>query len=314
MARRWTDVLLTAAAPAAWGTTYLVTVELLPAGRPLWSAALRALPAGLLLFALTRHRPHGAWWWRTAVLGVLNIGAFFPLLFVAAYRLPGGTAAVLGAAQPLLVAALGVAVLAERPGRRALLAALAAPLGVALVVLRAEAGLDPLGVAAGLAGSASMAAGLVLTRRWGRPPGAGALAATSWQLIAGGLLIVPLAAAVEGAPPAPDGPALLGYAWLALAGTALAYPLWFRGAALLPATRVSVLGALSPLTAAALGWLVLDELLSPVQLLGFAIAIGAMVLGQLPDRAAPARGPRTTPTRAPRHPRPLAAACPVEAP
>ncbi|MGW5668842.1 EamA family transporter, partial [Micromonospora sp. NPDC003776] len=118
MDRRWADVLLTAAAPVTWGTTYLVTAELLPAGRPLWSGVLRALPAGLLLFALTRHRPHGGWWWRAAVLGALNIGAFFPLLFVAAYRLPGGTAAVLGAAQPLLVAALGAAVLGQRPGRR----------------------------------------------------------------------------------------------------------------------------------------------------------------------------------------------------
>ncbi|RQW97557.1 EamA family transporter, partial [Micromonospora globispora] len=119
MNRRWTDIALTAAAPTAWGTTYLVTSELLPADRPLWSGVLRALPAGLLLLAVTRHRPHGAWWWRAAVLGALNIGAFFPLLFYAAYRLPGGTAAVLGAAQPLLVAALSVVALGERPPRPA---------------------------------------------------------------------------------------------------------------------------------------------------------------------------------------------------
>ncbi|MEU5726926.1 EamA family transporter [Micromonospora sp. NPDC047738] len=287
MHRRWTDVALTAVAPTTWGTTYLVTAELLPAERPLWSGAYRALPAGLLLLALTRHRPHGDWWWRAALLGALNIGAFFPLLFVAAYRLPGGTAAVLGATQPLLVVALTVAALGMRPGRPALLAALAAPLGVALVVLRPGAGLDLLGVAAGLAGTAAMATGLVLTRRWGRPAGVGTLTATSWQLVAGGLLILPVAAAVEGAPPAPDRPALLGYAWLGLVGTALAYALWFRGAARLPVTRVSVLGALSPLTAAALGWLVLGQALSPLQLVGFAVAVAAMVLGQLPGRPRP---------------------------
>ncbi|KAB1906246.1 EamA family transporter [Micromonospora tulbaghiae] len=285
MDRRWTDVALTAAAPVTWGTTYLVTAELLPPDRPLWAGAIRALPAGLLLLALTRRRPHGLWWGRTAVLGALNIGVFFPLLFLAAYRLPGGTAAVLGATQPLLVAVLTVALLRDRPTRPALVAAVAAPLGVALVVLRPGAGLDPLGVTAGLAGAVAMAAGLVLTRRWGRPPGVGVLAATSWQLVAGGLMIVPVAAAVEGAPPAPDGPALLGYAWLGLAGTALAYVLWFRGAARLPVSRVSVLGALSPLTAAALGWVVLGEALDPVQLTGFAVAVAAMVLAQMPDRS-----------------------------
>lgn len=285
MNRRWTDVALTAAAPITWGTTYLVTAELLPPDRPLWAGAIRALPAGLLLLALTRRRPHGLWWGRAAVLGALNIGVFFPLLFLAAYRLPGGTAAVLGAAQPLLVAVLTVALLRDRPTRPALVAAVAAPLGVALVVLRPGAGLDPLGVAAGLAGAVAMAAGLVLTRRWGRPPGVGVLAATSWQLVAGGLMIVPVAAAVEGAPPVPDGPALLGYAWLGLAGTALAYVLWFRGAARLPVSRVSVLGALSPLTAAALGWVVLGEALDPIQLTGFAVAVAAMVLAQMPGRS-----------------------------
>ncbi|PZF93608.1 EamA family transporter [Micromonospora deserti] len=289
MDRRWADTLLTAAAPAAWGSTYLVTTELLPPDRPMWSGVIRALPAGLLLLALTRHRPHGTWWWRAAVLGALNIGAFFPLLFLAAYRLPGGTAAVLGATQPLLVAGLTVLVLAERPRPRALAAALAALAGVTLVVLRPGAGLDPVGIAAGLAATAAMGAGLVLTRRWGRPPGVGTATATGWQLTAGGLLAVPPALLVEGPPPTPDLPALAGYAWLALAGTALAYTLWFRGAARLPVTQVSLLGALSPLTAAALGWAVLGQAMAAWQLTGFVLAVGATVAGQLPPRDATGR-------------------------
>ena len=73
----------------AWGTTYLVTTEMLPPGRPLTAAVLRALPAGLLLLAVTRTLPPGSWWWRSAILGTLNIGAFFAFLFIAAYRLPG---------------------------------------------------------------------------------------------------------------------------------------------------------------------------------------------------------------------------------
>jgi len=59
-----TDLVLTALAPAIWGSTYLVTTELLPPGRPLTVALLRALPAGVLLLAVVRQWPHGIWWLR----------------------------------------------------------------------------------------------------------------------------------------------------------------------------------------------------------------------------------------------------------
>ena len=68
--------LTTALAPAIWGTTYVVSTELLPPGRPLLGAAVRCLPAGLLLIALTRALPRGRWWGRAALLGLLNMGAF----------------------------------------------------------------------------------------------------------------------------------------------------------------------------------------------------------------------------------------------
>ena len=69
---------------------------------------MRALPAGLILVALGRVSPHGIWWWRAIVLGVLNIGAFFYFLFVAAYHLPGGVAALVMSVQPMIVLVLGV--------------------------------------------------------------------------------------------------------------------------------------------------------------------------------------------------------------
>ena len=43
-ANTFVNTLITALAPAAWGTTYLVTRELLPDGRLLFAAATRALP------------------------------------------------------------------------------------------------------------------------------------------------------------------------------------------------------------------------------------------------------------------------------
>ncbi|MFJ5120061.1 EamA family transporter [Kitasatospora sp. NPDC088548] len=284
-------VLLTALAPVIWGSTYLVTTELLPPDRPLLAGVLRALPAGLLLVAVTRRLPKGSWWWRSLILGALNIGAFFALLFIAAYRLPGGVAATVGAVQPLLAAGLSAGLLGERLSLRTVLSGIAGVAGVSLLVLRAGARLDTLGVAAALGGAVVMATGVVLAKRWTSP--APLLATTGWQLTAGGLLLLPVALAVEGAPPSHlTGANLLGYGYLGLIGAAVAYALWFRGIRALPPTSVTFLGLLSPVVATALGWLALGQDLSPVQALGALIVLGSLV-------AAQTQRPRPAPTPAP---------------
>ncbi|MFJ9826074.1 EamA family transporter [Streptomyces sp. NPDC101160] len=286
MSRKAATIALTALAPASWGSTYFVTTEFLPPDRPLFTGLMRALPAGLLLLGLTRKLPQGAWWWKSLVLGVLNIGAFFPLLFLAAYRLPGGVAAVVGSVGPLFVVGLAALFLGDKPTVKGLLTAIAAAFGVSLVVLKAGAALDAIGVAAGLLSALSMSAGTVFTKRWGRPEGVGALALTGWQLTAGGLFLLPIAFLVEGAPPALSGTNLAGYAYLAFGNTAISYFLWFRGIERLSASSVTLLGPLSPITAAVIGWAALGQALGPVQLLGMVIAFGATLLGQLAPRAA----------------------------
>ncbi|WP_207922582.1 EamA family transporter [Micromonospora sp. KC606] len=276
---------VTALAPLVWGTTYVVTTELLPPGHPLFAALVRALPAGLIAIALTRTLPRGTWWLRATTLGLLNIGLFLPLLFVSAERLPGGVAATLGAAQPLIVAVLAVAVLRQNPSAWHFAWGIVGVAGVGLVVIGPDAGFDPVGVAAGLAGTSAMALGVILTKRWGRPDGVGPTAYAGWQLTAGGLFLLPVTSIFEGAPPAVDGPAALGYLWLGLPGCLIAYILWFRGITMLPVTSVAVLGLLSPMMAALLGAVLLDQLLSPTQLLGFALALAAIVAAQLTPRS-----------------------------
>jgi probable blue pigment (indigoidine) exporter len=283
-------VAVTALAPVTWGTTYAVTTELLPAGRPLLAATLRALPAGLVLVAVTGRRPPRTEWLQLTVLGTLNVGAFFALLFVAAHRLPGGVAATLGAVQPLLAAGLAALVLAERIRGRTLVAGALGIVGVALLVLRADAALDGWGVLAGLAGAASMASGVVLTKRWGRS--LPLLAMTGWQLVVGGLVLAPAMLLVEGLPPAPTAENVVGHVWLGVVGTALAYALWFRGVESLPVQQVSLLGLCSPLVATAAGWLLLDQSLAPGQVAGAALVLTALRVGQ-PRAPRPRRALRT---------------------
>lgn len=247
------------------------------------TALLRALPAGLLLLAVTRTLPHGAWWWKASVLGVLNVGAFFPLLFIGAYRLPGGVAATVGAIQPLVVVTLAHLWLGERATPLKVAAGVTGVLGVALLVLTPSAALDGLGVAAAVGGALVMAAGVALTKAW-KPP-VPPLTLTAWQLTAGGVFLLPIAA-VEGLPDAGfTATNVWGYLWLGLAGTAVAYSLWFRGIGRLPASVVTFLSLSTSVSAAAIGWLWLGQSLSPLQILGGVLALGAIAAGALASRS-----------------------------
>ena len=276
---------LTAIAPAVWGTTYIVTTQLLPTGHPLFASLVRALPAGLLVLAFTRRLPSGAWWGKAFALGTLNIGLFFPLLFLAAERLPGGVAATLGAVQPIIVAVLGAIVLGEHLSAWRVACGLVGVAGVGLITLGPAASLDPLGISAGLAGTASLAGGVILTKKWGRPQGVGPVTYTGWQLASGGLLLLPATLLVEGIPSGVDGLGVMGYLWLALFGGLISYTLWFNGIHALQVAAASLLGLLSPLVAVTLDTFVLGHLFTPLQGVGFTLTLLALVGGQITPRS-----------------------------
>ncbi len=274
----WRAALLTTCAPAAWGTTYLVTERLLPPDRPLLSATLRALPTGLVLLAVTRRLPRGDWWWRAALLGVCNIGMFFPLLFLAAYRLPGGLASTLQATSPLAVMALAALVIGERAGAARVVAAGVGVVGVALLVLRSPGHLDTLGLVGAFGSVAVSALGFVLIKRW--TPPVDLLTLVSWQLVVGGLARLPVAWLAEGPPPHLDAGAVGGYLWLMVAGTGLAYWCWFTGLRAMPAGAVSLIGLVNPVVGTTLGVAVAGEAFGPLQALGVVLVLGGVVAGQ----------------------------------
>jgi len=280
-ASTWLDALTTALGPVIWGSTYIVTTELLPPDRPFTAALLRTLPAGLLLVLWCRRWPAwGDWvgWRRLMVLAALNIGVFQALLFVAAYRLPGGVAAVVGAVGPLVVMGLTWALDHRRPPALALVAGALGVLGMAALLLSPGARWDMVGVAAALVGTLCMAAGTFWSRRWRSD--LPVLAFTGWQLLAGGVMLAPVAWAVDPPLPALTATHIAGYLYLSLAGALVAYALWFRGIARLPSVAVSSLGLLSPVTAVLLGWALLGQAMTGVSLVGMLVVLASILAVQ----------------------------------
>ncbi len=281
-------LLVTALTPISWGTTYLVTTQFLPPDRPLLAAVMRALPMGLILLAFFRRLPHGIWWWRVVVLGLLNFGFWFPLLFVAAYRLPGGISATVAAGLPLIAILLSWTLLKERPTTARIVLGVVAIAGVGLLVLTSKAHLDPIGLFAAITGITGMGLATVLIKRWGRPVSLPLF--LSWQLVVGGLFLLPITLLVEGLPPSVNWINIAGFSYLGFIGTGIAYVLWFRGIERLPVTAVTFLNLLSPITATLLGWIFLGQDLTLLQLLGAGIVLVSVLLGQLvsaPQQPAP---------------------------
>ncbi|MEM9510297.1 MAG: EamA family transporter [Cyanobacteria bacterium P01_E01_bin.35] len=276
--RDFSNIFLTALAPISWGTTYAVATEFLPAGHPLLVASMRSLPIGILLTIGLRKLPKGDWWWRILVLGGLNIGLFQALLFVAAYRLPGGVAATAGSIQPLLVVFFAWVILNDKPSKLAILAAIMGFIGVGMLVLSPAAELDAVGIIAALGGAGTMGLGTVLVKLW-KPP-VSFIVFTAWQLTIGGLILLPIALITEGAFAEITRTNLWGFIYLGLIGTGLAYALWFRGIRKLSATAAAYLGLLSPVVASLIGYFFLQETFTPIQLLGIVVVLIAVLMGQ----------------------------------
>ncbi|MGN8246229.1 EamA family transporter [Cellulomonas soli] len=278
MEANWRWSLVTAIAPITWGTTYWVTRHALPLDHPLWGAVLRALPAGIVLLAVSRRLPRGAWWWRSAVLGTLTTGAFFALVYVAAQLLPTSVASTVMATSPVVMIAVAWLLLAQRPRVLAVVGAALGLVGVALMLLTAGADVDPWGAAAAVAAMTMSSIGFVLATRWSG--GVDVVSSTAWQLLAGALVLLPVAVAVEGAPPELDTRALIGFAYVSLVATAVAYLAWYAGLRHLPAGTVGLVGLLNPVTGVLLGTLVASEHLNAQQTAGVVVVLLGVLLGQ----------------------------------
>ena len=249
---RW--MLVTAIASIAWGSNYYVTRHALPADYPFYGALARALRPAYSCWPCARGFPRGAWWWRSALLGAMNVSAFFALIYLSAQLLPTSIAAMVMATSPIAMLLLAWLLVAERPRVPAAAGALLGIAGVAVMLTDGSRRDRPTRRGRLDRGDELSALGYLLSKRWGSDVdvlSAHGLAARRRRRPAGARR----GGGSKARRPAVDGTAALGYLYVSLIATALAFAAWFAGLRHLEAGTVGLIGLLNPVTGVLLGTL-----------------------------------------------------------
>ncbi|MFK4227691.1 DMT family transporter [Streptomyces sp. NPDC019890] len=220
---------------------------------------------------------------RRRLLRILATGVgltLFQSAYFAAVQATGlavGTVVTLGAG-PVLIAVGARLTMGERLGRGGMVAVTGALAGLFVLVLGGEGGtVRPLGVAFALLSAAGYAAITLLTRWLGRDGGGDSLATTAWAFAIGAVGLLPMAIG-EGLLPhtAELGRVVWLLAYVAAVPTALAYALYFAGAAVVRAATVSVIMLLEPVSAAVIAVTALGERVTGATVGGTLLLLGAV--------------------------------------
>lgn len=300
---RAVDWLLLVFLSVLWGATFLFVAVAVQEVPPFTLVLARVGIAAMVLVPivyLVGYRLPGrlAQWRPFLVMAILNNVMPFTLMAYGQQRIASALAAVLNATTPLftLIVARLVAGEALTPSRLA---------GVLLGIAGVAVLMGPEALTANAASLVGMACllGTALcygfSALWMRrlreiPP----LVTSAAQLTCSTLLMAPLAALADRfwQLPLPGAPALLSVLGLALLATALAYIVFFRISATAGPANVMLVTLLIPVTATALGVVVLDEALTPNQVIGAVVIASALVvidgrlLGRITGRTRAAPG------------------------
>ncbi|MFG2339953.1 DMT family transporter [Streptomyces yangpuensis] len=305
------SLLYLVVAGAAWGTAgaaaslLFLASDLGPLALSFWRCA-GGLVVLLGVLAVRRARPGRGRARPSAAspsVGSLIVTGLLFTVFQAAYfaavretGLAVGTVVTLGAG-PVLIALGARSWMGERLGRGGTVAVAGALAGLAVLALGSGgAEVRPLGVGWALLSAAGYAGMTLRARRLGRRGAAGdPLVTTAWSVAVGAVCLLPLAAAEGLLPHTADlGRVLWLLLYVATVPTALAYALFFTGAAAVRAATVSVIMLIEPVSAAAIAVLVLGERLTGAVVLGTALllaAVGALIVAESRRPAGPSAGP-----------------------
>ena len=269
-----------AAVYVIWGSTYLglkVAGDTIPAFS---AVSARFILAGALMAAIVAWRQgrHALRITRRELACAALIGLLLPgangLLFVSERTVPTGVASLIIASVPLLVVLLRLAG-GERPPRLAIVGVLVGFVGVA-ILFRPEGGATWWGIALTAVSAVAWATGSYLSSRIPLPRDA--FVATTFEMLAGGLIFLPIGIAQRPNLGAVSGTSLLAFAYLVLIGSLIGFTayVWLLHHA--PLGTVATYAYVNPVVAIGLGVLILDEQITWRIALGAAIVLASVAV------------------------------------
>jgi drug/metabolite transporter (DMT)-like permease len=264
---------------------------------PFWLACLRFVVTGILLAfparASLRERQVQLTPRDLLVLtgtGLIGVTLMASLFHLGIYYLPANIAALIFSCNPVFVVLFAALMLSEKITVRKLVAALLCLVGVFVLGRDRVDGISLLGLL--LMSGALLAFALYTVFAKKLMPRYGAPTVTALASLTGGLVLMPIAFAVEGCPFAAYGMAdWLGITYLSVFGTALAFLLYLYGIGHVGAGTGSMAFFLKPFAAALFAWFVLGEQFNAPELTAGAFILTGMVVALAPLKA------RTTPIR-----------------
>ncbi|PAT33624.1 DMT family transporter [Vandammella animalimorsus] len=276
-----------------WASAFPAAKFVFPDSPPLLFLSLRFVCAGLLLTAWAawrgefRQRRPGLRDWATLLaLALLGHALYLGVSWTGMRQLSSGLATIIISASPIAVALLAAALLGEPLTRRKLLGLALGLGGVAFIVRhRLHGGADTAqGLLLVLLALASLSLGTVLYKRL--PLRIGLVANAGLQMLLAGLLLAPVALALENPAELRLTPTLLGaFAWLLGVVSLMGYLMWFTLLGRHSASAASAWFFLTPPLGLLMGWAVLGEPLSLPDLLGIVpVAIGIALVTRAPAR------------------------------
>ncbi len=277
-----------------WGSTYLfiaIAIETIP---PLAAVSTRFVAAGLILAAIVLRRGGTMRVSLRELASCVLIGCLLPganaVLFFAEREVPTGLASLLIASVPLLVVLLRLWG-RERLRPRALVGVGVGFVGVA-VLLNPSGGATMSGILLCMLSALMWSVGSVASARLAMPRDA--FAATAWEMLAGGILMLPWGIADAGGV-SPSLGSALAWVYLVTIGSVVGYTAYTWLLAHAPLSTVSTYAYVNPVVAILLGVLFRDEHLTWQILVGASIVVAAVavVVRQEPPAAtAPEEGVR----------------------